>query len=75
MNGIPETKSRKRLIRLTAVELEMPMRLCNIAISFSIRPLIDIRIRLLIWFFVEYSRHYKHHCIRHLKSAQIQTLF
>jgi len=48
MNEIPETKSRKRLIRLTAVELEM--RLCNIAIGFSIRPLIDIRIRLLICF-------------------------
>ena len=73
MNEIPETKSRKCLIRLTAVELEM--RLYNILISFSILPLIDIRIRLLIWFFVEYSRHYRHHCIRHLKSAQIQTLF
>lgn len=48
MNKIPETKSRKGLLRLTAVELEM--RLYNIAIGFSVRPLIDIRTRLLAWF-------------------------
>ena len=48
MNKIPETKSRKGLLRLTAVELEM--RLYNIAIGFSGRPLIDIRTQLLTWF-------------------------
>ena len=48
MNKIRETKSRKGLLRLTAVELEM--RLYNIAIGFSVRPLIDITTRLLTWF-------------------------
>ena len=48
MNKIPETKSRKGLLRLTAVELEM--RLYNIAIGFSVRPLIDITTRLLTCF-------------------------